>query len=378
MKKDIHQKKKIIFIINSINFMISHRLDLFKRLKKEGFEVLIISGNEKIKKEYSNLINKNDYHLINLKASEQNPLRIIAAIYSVIKILKKYNTSIVHTVSPMGNLIGGLSSLLFTKIFLITAISGKGTLYVSNKIPTKIIKFFFSISEFLYLNKKNSATITQNSDDYNEIKSKQIKTKENIIIKGSGVDLTKFKFNSSIKKYDFCFVGRLTAEKGIFDFIEAASLIHKKNKNIKFLVVGDVPLDNKKTNEELDTHYKEKKYITFVGFQTKLQDYYNESKILCLPSKREGMPRVILEASACGVPSIAYDVTGCNEAIRNGVNGFLVKNIDPVDLSVTMIEVLKKKNLDDLGQKSRAYAEKYFSIESVIDKHINLYNKIQS
>lgn len=371
-----HKKKKIFFVINSINFMITHRLELYNILKDQGYQVLIICGDDELKQEYSNLINKSDYLSINYKKTETNPFKIAGAIYSLIKLLKKHNPSILHTISPIGNLIGGISSIFFRKIFLITAISGRGTIYISNKTSMKILKFLFMFTEFLYINKKNSATITQNSHDYNEIKSRQIKTKKNIVVKGSGVDLAKFNSNNSNKKYDFCFVGRLTDEKGIFDFIDAASIIHKKNKNTKFLVVGDISLDNEKKYNELNNHFQEKKYISFIGFQTNLQKYYNESKILCLPSKREGMPRVILEASACGLPSIAYDVIGCNEAIEDGINGFLVKNINVKDLSSKMLQVLEKENLVELKLKTRNHAEKYFSIESIIGAHINLYDKI--
>ena len=104
----------------------------------------------------------------------------------------------------------------------------------------------------------------------------------------------------------------------------------------------------------------------------------NYSKCLCIPSQREGMPRVVLEASACGVPSIAYDVVGCNEAISQNVNGFLVENKGSKHLSKMMLDVINKINFSEIKKKSRRHAEDNFSIESVLMSHINLYNQVLS
>ena len=375
MNEDIQYNKRIVFLVSRINFLVSHRIDLYKKLKDKNYKILIICSNEQLKEEYKELIDKKDYCHFDFRSTENNPLKIFISIWKTIKIFKKFKPNIVHTVSPIGNLVGGVAALFFKTIFLVTAISGRGTLYVNKKISTKIIKFIFSLTEYLYLNKKYSATITQNMHDFRDIEKKQIRRKNNIVLKGSGVDLLKYNIEKSNKEYDFCFVGRLTHEKGIFDFIESAKLINQNNSKIKFLVIGDMPSEDKKTCLELEAHFREKKYITYLGFQTNLNYYYKKTKILCLPSKREGMPRVVLEASACGIPSIAYDVIGCNEAIDQNTNGFLVANLDTNDFSKEMLRVLYEEDFDDLAQKARSHAEKYFSIDKVLEAHIKLYDQ---
>lgn len=379
MERNNQNNKKILFVVNHINFFISHRFELYERLKDENYDVLIVCGNEKLKKEFYGKVMKNDYLSIDFNKAEINPFKILKSLYILLLIVKEYSPNIIHTVSPKGNLIGGIVSLFFPKIVLVTAISGRGMLYINKKILTRISKFFFSISEYFYLNKKNSATITQNSYDLNDVKKKQIKNKKNIIVNGSGVDLSKFQIDKKITKiYDFCFIGRLTDEKGIFDFIDAAKQAHEKDKNLKFLIVGEIPKENKSDYTKLKRDLKVNEYITYAGFQKDTLNFYQSSKYLCLPSKREGLPRVVLEASACGVPSIAYDVIGCNEAISNGVNGFLVKNISSNDLCLMMLNVMRNNNLQNLSQKSRLYAEEKFSIKSVLDSHIKLYNQISN
>ena len=134
-----------------------------------------------------------------------------------------------------------------------------------------------------------------------------------------------------------------------------------------------MPIENKKLCAELDSHFKQKKYITYNGFSSSLIDYYNSSRYLCLPSKREGMPRVVLEASACGIPSIVYDVVGCNEAIKNNVNGYIVKKLNPNAYADKMIKLSKKQVSNDFIAQCQSYAKERFSIEYVIQAHKKIY-----
>lgn len=367
---------KIVFVINDINFLVSHRYELYEKLRENGYDLFVISGNKNIKREYRNKLKSINFTQIDFNTSEKSPIKILFSILKIIKIIKKINPSIIHTVSPIGNLLGGVASIFFKETHLITAISGRGTLYINKKLKIKLMKHIFSFCEFIYLNKKYSSTITQNSFDRKDIESKQLTKKRNILIMGSGVNLTTFFPRKINKMYDFCFIGRLTKDKGILDFIDAATFAYNKDNNMKFVVVGEMPQENLKLCNYIESQLRSKKFIYYEGFKTNLSYYYNVSKMLCLPSRREGMPKVVLEASACGTPSITYDVIGCSEAIISGVNGFLVKQVDSVSLGKAMLEELKKNNFSKLSETSRLHAEKNFSIKSVISLHLKLYESI--
>ena len=367
------KKNKILYVVNSINFLISHRYEVCQSVQDDGDSVLIICGNEELKDEYILQAKNLNFVQINFNRLEKNPIKILASIIKIIKIISEFQPNVVHTVSPLGNLMGGLGSIFFSKIHLISAISGRGTLYIRKNASTKLMKKLFSICEYIYLNKKKSSTITQNSVDYYEVRKKQFSKKNNEIIFGSGVNLSKFYPKSNNKIYDFCFIGRLTEDKGIVDFIKASEIAFDYNKDLKFLILGEMPTENKKLCAELDSHFKQKKYITYNGFSSSLIDYYNSSRYLCLPSKREGMPRVVLEASACGIPSIVYDVVGCNEAIKNNVNGYIVKKLNPNAYADKMIKLSKKQVSNDFIAQCQSYAKERFSIEYVIQAHKKIY-----
>lgn len=372
-EKGNKKRKNILFIVNSINFFISHRIELYESLKKDGYTIKVICGNERIKDAYINKSKYINFSNINFSRTEKNPLKILISIIQVIKFSYKFKPQNIHTVSPIGNLIGGLAAIFFKNTHLITAISGRGTLYIKKDIYTRIIKALFSVCEFVYLNKYRSSTITQNSYDLEEIKKKQIFKKHNKLVFGSGVDLSIFSPDFKNKIYDVCFIGRLSEDKGIIDFIDAVSIAHKNNNHLKFLVLGEMQHDDKKICNYLINQFKQKPFIEYIGFKKNIVDYLNISKIVCLPSKREGMPRVVLEASACGVPSITYNVIGCNEAIVEDKNGYLVNDLSPVLLAEKIIEVLNNKNYDLIKESTRAFAEKNFSINSIINSHKELY-----
>ena len=132
------KKNKILFVVNSINFLISHRYELCESLINDGYQVLIVCGNEKLKDSYTEKAENLNFHQLNFNRLEKNPLKILMSIFKLIKIISIFNPTRIHTVSPIGNLIGGLASVFYKKIFLITAISGRGTLYINQKFSTKL------------------------------------------------------------------------------------------------------------------------------------------------------------------------------------------------------------------------------------------------
>ena len=96
--------------------------------------------------------------------------------------------------------------------------------------------------------------------------------------------------------------------------------------------------------------------------------------IVCLPSWREGFPKVLMEAASCGLPTITTDVPGCKHAIINNKTGFLVPLKDPVSLADTIEKLIKDKKLQELmGKAGRSLALKKFDLKIIIPQIVNLY-----
>lgn len=204
------------------------------------------------------------------------------------------------------------------------------------------------------------------------LKRFKIKREKNYWIP-NGVDLSKFiKIDDMEKKY-ITFIGRLSYIKGFDLFLKIAEKIYKKNQDIEFLVVGDGPLyymlqDFKK--QIPIRHYYRIPYEQMIKI-------YNQSKILLITSRYEGMPTTMLEAMACGINVIASNVGGIPEVIRNEDHGrlFKINNLSSVS-EICLKSIENQKEGKSNSKKLREYLKKNFSWEIITKKMIRVYNDL--
>jgi glycosyltransferase involved in cell wall biosynthesis len=171
---------------------------------------------------------------------------------------------------------------------------------------------------------------------------------------------------------------RMLKDKGIVEFIEAANSIKSKyfDKAI-FKLVGDVDLGNP---SGLSKDYLESiadgEYIQWLGYQKEMKQQYVDSDIVVLPSYREGLPKSLIEANAIGRPIITTDVPGCRECVNHKVNGILipVKNSEALADSFSFF-IENPSIIKNYSRKSRLLAEELFSIENVVNTHMEIYQK---
>ena len=152
----------------------------------------------------------------------------------------------VHLITIKPVLLGGIASLFFPKISVVTAITGLGYLYISTTIKSKAIKFVVGILYKLALSKKKLVVIFQNSDDRDEIeKLKRLSVSKIRFIKGSGVDLNQYYFSSLPKGIPVVmFASRLLVDKGVREFVKAARMIQQKQNVARFVLVGNIDTGN--------------------------------------------------------------------------------------------------------------------------------------
>lgn len=112
-------------------------------------------------------------------------------------------------------------------------------------------------------------------------------------------------------------------------------------------------------------------------YQNNIQRYIKKSSLVILPSYREGFPKIIMEAAACGRPVITTNVPGCRDAVINKVTGIKVPVKNYRAIANAILKVSKKRNtLKKMGKRARLHAEKNFDINNVVSKHIYIYKRI--
>jgi glycosyltransferase involved in cell wall biosynthesis len=372
-------QKKLLFFVFPIKFFLSHRLPIAIKAKEEGFDVHLIStsgdGEDVLLKHGIN------FHEINITRSKANPFQEFKIINQVYKIYKKIQPDIVHHITIKPVLYGTLAARLAGVKAVVNAFSGLGYVFTAKGLKAFIMRSIIKLAYRIILKHKNLTSIVQNHDDMNYLQSKSIiNEKQTVLIKGSGVDLKNFKFTEEPVDVPVVILpARLLKDKGVVEFVDAAKILHKENVKVRMVLVGDIDLGNPSsvTNEEL-LEWSGQNIIEHWGFSSDMAKTIEKSNIVCLPSYREGLPKSLIEATACARAIITTDVPGCREMIDpKNVNGLIIPPRDSNALATAIEELINHpEKRHQMASNGREMAEREFSINQVVDKTIEIYAKL--
>ncbi|TLV00776.1 glycosyltransferase family 4 protein [Dyadobacter luticola] len=373
--------KNILLLAHDGEDFYKARMPLARYLRKEGFQVFVLLPSDN----YIDLIKQEGIHVehSNLARAVKNPLSLIKALFEVRGFASKHQIGIVHSFKFVPNLINAFSNI-FTKRKVILHIAGLGIAFANTDFKYRILKLLSQILFFLQFLRAN-LVIIQNPDDYGDFLFKSSFREKIKLVKGSGVDITKFSpreapinYATLSRKLIFLCTTRLIWEKGIREMVEAFSTLPEFLKqNIQLQIIGEPDYHNPRTvTPDYIEQFKNSELIRFLGRQNNIPTFLRESDVFILPSYyREGIPRSILEALACGLPVITTNVPGCNLTVKNGENGLM---IEPRSVSAikTAVETLisQKVNWNAIGDASRKLALSEFSEETVFSQIVKLYN----
>ena len=366
---------KLLFIVNADWFFLSHRLPIAVEAMNLGYEVHIAT---KITNKMDTLIEKGlIVHPINLERSKVSVITLISEYLEIRKIIKSINPNIVHLVTIKPVLLGGIALRFLDVDAVVFAVSGLGFVFINKGIVAslriKITKLLYRIA----LGHKNKQLIFQNIDDQNKITNfSKISLNEVNLIPGSGVDLEYFKPMSSNSQTPVILLGsRLLKDKGIREFVEASSIVKKNHLKVRFLVAGEPDFMNPASIEQSEIDkWKFEGNVEFMGHITDIRKLIIQSTVVVLPSYREGLPKILIEAAACGRAIITTDVPGCRDAIESNVTGLLVPVQNSRELARKICYLLDNPSkCKELGDAGRKRAEAIFDINKVVKRHINIY-----
>lgn len=160
------------------------------------------------------------------------------------------------------------------------------------------------------------------------------------------------------------YVGRLSTEKGILNFVDALSLIHEKD--IQFFIIGKGPLSNE-IKDKLDNISKKVKLIDWVP-NDELSSYLNNIKLLVIPSYTEAGPQILLEAISCGTPVLSTSVGIVPDVIENKINGFILEDNSPQTIGKSIENIINNENLIEISKNARKTAQE-FSLDSAVKRY---------
>lgn len=195
------------------------------------------------------------------------------------------------------------------------------------------------------------------------------------VLGGIGVDLDEFPYSEPPRDpMTFIFVGRLLAEKGINEYLDAAQLVKGHYPEARFIVIGGPDHANPgAVSERRVLELSKVGIIEYPGAVDNVSHWIADSSVFILPSYREGVPRSTQEAMAIGRPVITTDMPGCRETVIDGVNGFLIPPWDPDDLARRMIYFIENPEaVLTMGQRSHQIALEHFDVHKVNERLLRM------
>lgn len=365
----------LLFVVNATDFFISHRLSIALAARDAGFEVHVATGDRDESCEIS--AHGLTHHLIPLSRSGRNVFAELRSIFFLIFLIQKLKPDLLHLVTIKPVIYGGVAARFSRRIAVISAVSGLGTAFVDRGAKFSLFRRFLEMLFGIALGGPNTHVIFQNEDDRRALRSVgALSNASTSIIKGSGVDLNKYSFKAEpLGTPIVTFAARLLADKGAREFYAAAHLLRSRGVAARFWVVGATDPENLTSisEDELGA-WGDTGVVEVLGFCQDMQSIFSRSNVIVLPSYREGLPKVLIEAAACGRAIVTTDVPGCRDAIIPYETGLLVpmRNVNALaDAIQSLVENPELRKM--MGSAGRTLAEHEYGIERVIDAHLSVY-----
>ncbi|RXS43021.1 glycosyltransferase family 1 protein [Idiomarina sp. 29L] len=373
-------QQKILFIINTPEFFLSHRASIAEVAQQNGYSVHVATGKGIAAQEITR--RGFHHHEVPFSRSGQNPLIELRTIYKLLVLFRNVKPDLIHLVTIKPVLYGGLVNRLSIRVPLVAAVSGLGTVFTSSSLLGRLRRFVIKRLYSFALGCRKVKVIFQNPDDkLMLLNGGVISNKNTVLIRGSGVDLNEYEAlpEPDGDRAQVVMAARLLLEKGVCEFYKAARLLASRNVPVEMKLIGTPDTGNPNSlSESKFESWKEKSFIKILGFRKDIATQYANANIVCLPSYYgEGLPKSLIEAAACGRAIITTDSPGCNYAIENGVTGLLVPPKDHIALADAIEElVVNKAKRKQMGEAGRLFAEKHFDINVVVKQHLAIYQEL--
>ncbi|EJL6339901.1 glycosyltransferase family 4 protein [Vibrio cholerae] len=369
--------KKLLFLVNVDWFFISHRLPIALAAQNSGYEVHIACS----------FTDKFDFlhqlgfklHPLELSRTSTKLMSEMVAFTNVFNVLRTVKPDLVHLVTIKPVIYGGIASRILGIRNRVASISGLGYVFIATGVKAALMKAGVSMLYRFALKGNHSKVIFQNPDDMQQlININAICSKQVVMIRGSGVDLRSFPFLPEPEGIPvIMLMARLLIDKGVMEFVEAAKILKNQGVKCRSVLVGCTDENPKSVSIALLNTWISEGIVEYWGFSNNPAETYCQANVAVLPSYREGLPKSLIEAAACGRAVITTDVPGCRDAISPGVTGILVPVKDAKSLAAAISTLCENSQLrKQLGSAGRKLAEDEFDIQSVINAHLSIYEDL--
>lgn len=335
---------KLLYVETEDRAFLSHRLPMARAARDAGFDVHVATSVGS----HADAIRAEGFtiHPMPFRRGGLSPFGAISTIHALRRIKRELSPSIVHHVGMQICVLGGVSSLGMTTP-QVNAMTGLGYAFTSTAKRALLLRVVIAIALRFLLNRDHAVFLVQNPDDRAALETIGIYPNRLARIPGSGVDTDVLKpLPEPDGPVTVGFAGRLLTDKGIRALVAAHAILRARGLDTRLLIAGEPDLANPASVSLQEAQqWNSQPGITWLGQVSDITTLWRDSHIATLPSHREGLPKSLLEAAACGRPMIAADAPGSREIVIPGQTGLLVPIEDPQTLADAIGELAMSREL---------------------------------
>jgi glycosyltransferase involved in cell wall biosynthesis len=372
---------KVALFANTDWYLFNFRLSLAIALKQAGHEVILLSPAGDYAARFQSIGLR--WKCVPMRRRSLNPLRELLVVWRLYLILKRERPSVIHSFTIKNSVYGSIAGIL-AGIPRVNSVAGLGFVFTSDAPLARILRPLVTLLLRRTLNGAKSRLIVQNRDDFRFFHENRLVDGEDIrLIYGSGVDCVRFsptERKQPKERARVLIASRILQDKGFFEFVQMVDILCSRELKVDFVVAGETDDGNPAAiaQRTLDL-WRQHPAIQWLGHVDDMPQLLRSVDVFVLPSYREGLPKSLLEAGACGVALVATDVPGCREVISNNVDGFLVPPRNATALAVAVERLILDRELREVfGARARVQIENMFRQDLVIERTMDVYSEVMS
>ncbi len=370
---------KLIYLVTEDWYFWSHRLPVARAARAAGFEVGVATRV----REHGDRILAEGFrlHPLSWQPGRRDPLDAAAAIGEIARLYRRERPDLVHHVAMKPVVLGGVAARLAGVPAVVHALTGLGTLFLGRSTRARLVRRGVGLALRRLLDHGRSRVILQNQDDLGTLVAAGIlRPERSVLIRGSGIDTGHFQAlpEPPAPPVTAAYVGRMLEDKGIRTLIAAQQALQRQGRAVRLVLAGTPDPDNVTSIPERElTAWAGLPGIAWPGWCGDVRAVWAAAHIAVLPSRREGLPKSLLEAAACGRAIIATDVPGCREIARAGENALLVPPGDPAALAEALARLAEDAELRHrFAAASRRLVETDLAADRVGAATVALYREL--
>jgi glycosyltransferase involved in cell wall biosynthesis len=336
--------KKLLYLVSEDWYFISHRLPMARSAKLAGYEVHVatrvgdcgpqITGEGFI------------LHPIAWHRGSMNPIHFLTTIMETRRLYKQSRPDLAHQVALVPSVVGSIAALGLPMAKL-NAFAGLGYIFTSSTAKAHLVRLFAAPLLRWLLKRPNTTVLVQNPDDRAAAMRLGVPPERIALVPGSGIDVDILTpLPEPPEPFTIGFVGRLLDDKGVRTLVRAHEILGQRGVAVRTLIAGEPdPSNPASIPEQVLDGWRNRANLVLLGQVDDVRTVWAQAHVGILPSRREGLPKSLLEAAACGRPLIATDVPGCREIARQGVNAILVPPDDAPALADAIETLMKDRDM---------------------------------